>query len=581
MKSSLKEILTNKKLRELAGGRSFTRGEEYFKAEAVASLTERNDKISANVEGSDMYTVKLWVTSGELEYDCSCPYASDEGEFCKHCVAVGLSWLKKKPKGKSEGATIKDVGKYLQQQPVSSLVEMLMEQVMENDRLHERLLMKLARVNASGLDVKTFRKAIKKAVNSGGYVDYHKMRDYVSGIAEVLESVTDLLEEGFAAEVIQLAEYALEEIEIASTRVDDSNGALGGVQFDWQELHLDACLQAKPDPIQLARRLYEWEMKNEGELFYGAVDTYAEALGKAGIAEYRRLAEDAWQKLRPLKPGESKYTSGDNRFRLTNMMESLAKQSGNIEALVEIKKKDLSMAWDYLQIAEVYKSARKHKEALQWAEKGLEAFPEKTDSRLLDFLTDEYQHFKRPDDALKLIWQQFTENQSWAAYSLETYKKLKHHAEKAKCWPECREQALELIREQIDAKKTIKPGLYSYSFDKIDHSKLVEIFLWEKDYEAAWGEAHEGGCSNNYWLTLAQWREKKYPADAIPIYQSLAEVNINQKNNQGYEIGVQHIRKVGTLMQQIGWSERFSEYVENVRTVHKPKRNLLKLLDKL
>ena len=79
MKSSLKEILTNKKLRELAGGRSFTRGEEYFKAEAVASLTERNDKISANVEGSDMYTVKLWVTSGELEYDCSCPYASDEG----------------------------------------------------------------------------------------------------------------------------------------------------------------------------------------------------------------------------------------------------------------------------------------------------------------------------------------------------------------------------------------------------------------------------------------------------------------------------------------------------------------------
>ena len=97
------------------------------------------------------------------------------------------------------------------------------------------------------------------------------------------------------------------------------------------------------------------------------------------------------------------------------MMESLAKQSGNIEALVEIKKKDLSMAWDYLQIAEVYKSARKHKEALQWAEKGLEAFPEKTDSRLLDFLTDEYQHFKRPDDALKLIWQQFTENQSWAA----------------------------------------------------------------------------------------------------------------------------------------------------------------------
>lgn len=373
MKTELKSILTKETLRQYAGGRSYERGEAYYDEGVVSSLVERNGKLTATVRGSENYSVKLWADDDGLGYTCSCPLAQGEGEFCKHCVAVGLAWLKGGAKGKDtkgKGVTIADVEAYLRQQSMPALVELLMEQVTENERLRERLLMKVARANETGIDLGTFRKAIKKAVKTGGYVDYYEMSSYADGIADALESITDLLKEGYAEEVIQLSEFALEEIEKALQEVDDSSGELGSVHEDWQTLHHDACVQAKSDPVPLARRLYEWEMTGDGDTFFGAVDTYADVLGEAGIAEYRRLAEAAWAKLHALKPGQNQSSFAGNRFRLTRMMESLARQSGDIEALVAIKKKDLSASYHYLQIAEIYRDARKYKDALAWAEKG-------------------------------------------------------------------------------------------------------------------------------------------------------------------------------------------------------------------
>ena len=71
-------------------------------------------------------------------------------------------------------------------------------------------------------------------------------------------------------------------------------------------------------------------------------------------------------------------------------METLAKQSGNVEELVAVKSRDLSLAWHFLEIAEIYRNAKNRDMALEWAERGLAAFPVRTDSRLRDFLIEEY-----------------------------------------------------------------------------------------------------------------------------------------------------------------------------------------------
>lgn len=63
-------------------------------------------------------------------------------------------------------------------------------------------------------------------------------------------------------------------------------------------------------------------------------------------------------------------------------LENIAELSGDVEALVAVKLRDLSDAWHYLGIAEIYRKHRQRDQVLEWAERGVQAFPNKADDRL-------------------------------------------------------------------------------------------------------------------------------------------------------------------------------------------------------
>ena len=469
--------------------------------------------------------------------------------------------------------TKNDVRVYLDGQDKHALVDLLMERAAEDDRLRQRLLMKTAKKAPKRLGLATFRRAIDEAVDVGEFVDYRGAFGYASGIEEVIDSVEDLLKDGHNAEVIELTEHALEAVEDAMGAVDDSDGDLGGVLERLQELHHSACKKAKPDVEELAERLFEWELDTDYDIFYGAAATYADVLGTKGLAVYRKLAERAWKKVPALGPGSDDPHKYGKRFRITNIMETLARQSGDVEALVAIKGRDLSLAYGYLQIAEIYRDARKHDLALEWAERGVKAFPERTDSRLREFLATEYHRRNRHDDAMALMWAEFVERPS-----LERYRNLKSHADRAGQWPTWRDQALGFLRETI-ARAKQDASKQRWAWSRTDHSELVSIFLWEGDVDTAWREAKEGGCSNGLWLTLAAKRQKDHPDEALPVYQSQVEPTLNRKNNDAYREAIGLLKKVRGLMIQLGQESEFTRYVESVRAAHKPKRNFMKLLD--
>ncbi len=75
--------------------------------------------------------------------------------------------------------------------------------------------------------------------------------------------------------------------------------------------------------------------------------------------------------------------------------------------LVAIKAKDLSSGYRYLGIAEILTKSKRHDEALDWAERGLRAFPDRPQDGLRDFLVAAYLKRKRNDEALQLTWIQF------------------------------------------------------------------------------------------------------------------------------------------------------------------------------
>jgi uncharacterized Zn finger protein len=562
--SDLVENLTRDVMLELAGETYFERGEGYHRGGHVHDLVEHGGIVVAKVVGTEDYRVRLWA-GDDLAYSCDCPLGLD-GEFCKHCVAAGLAWLEGDFSEDASGgsATMDDVQKYLEDQEKALLVRIVMEQAMEDRGLRERLLLRASRMG--GLHLAAFRRAVDDAVDFDDYSD--SPWDQTRVIQNVIGAIAELLEEGFAAEVVELSEYALAKIEgIGDYAVD------GTIYTILEDLHHEACKRAKPDPAALAKRLFEWELGGAYYTFFDAVNTYADVLGDSGLAEYRRLAEKEWADVPALGPDpENRPRYYGKRERLAHIMQTLAYRSGDVESLVAVKSKDLSTALSYLEIARIYKQAGDDEKALEWAEEGAWVFPGGGHSDLRRFLADEYHDRGRHEEAMDLIWTGFAEEPR-----LDGYEELKAHADRAGTWEHWRTKALDFLREEIAREKQESKG--SYLSRPVDSSRLVEILLWEGSVEEAWREAKEGGCSDQVWLNLAARREEVYPEDSLAIYQERIEPLVNRTNNKAYRDAYELLIRVRELTRRLGREPEFEEYVELLRLEYKRKRNFIKLLD--
>jgi uncharacterized Zn finger protein len=576
-------VISLRELKRLATTRSFARGEAYFKDGRVHGLAVNEGTCTAIVSGQDEYCVTLSSTGGEIDYSCDCPIGL-EGEFCKHLVAVGLASLDPAPESKGKPSKRKgrvskdDLRAYLERQDKDTLIAMLAREAMENRNLRDRLLLEAAQSNPAGLDITAYRRSIASATQTDGFVDYHSAYDYTRRILQVTESIAALLNRGYAPAVIELTEYALAQLETAIGEMDDSDGYMNDILPELQNLHHRACLDARPEPCALARRLFAWEMMSDWEIFYGTAATYADVFGAEGLAEYRRLAESEWAKIRPLNPGDKEDVRSTRRFRITRMMEALARQLEDTDSLVEIKRRDLSDAYSFIKIAEIYREAGQHDKALDWAEQGIKSFP-RADSRLVEFLAVEYHRRSRHDDAMTLIWNQFVE---WPF--LKNYQELKAHALKVRPdpdWPAWRDKALTHLRGVIEKEKQAeKTSKNHWDWARhADNSRLVEVFLWEKRYDEAWQEASAGGCSSGLWLRVAAAREDKHPGDAVPIYKEMIGPTLKQANNAAYEEAVKLLQKIRELMGRLDRVTEFEDYLGVLRVEYKRKRNFIKLLD--
>lgn len=595
MKPALSVCLNEKSLRQIAGSVYFQRGQGYFHEGLVHNLIEHEGTVTAKVSGNDEYRVKLWIEGKDLDYSCSCPLGSD-GAFCKHCVAVGLAWISEQKDGSNgfsskkgtskPSSPMKDLEFFLKNKEKDSLIEIIMKQALEDDHFRDQLLMQAAKKSPKGFNEEAYRRAIDNAIQTDYFVDYSSVYDYAQPIEEVMLSVESLIDAGHAGEAVELTEYFLVHLERTLQSIDDSSGTIGNIIHSLQEIHLNACKESKPDPEALAKRLFQMELNSDFDLFYGGAKIYADILGENGLRHYRKLAEAAWAKVPALGPGDEKLRYEGKRSNITHIMETLAEMSGDSEDMIRILSHDLSHSYNYLKIAEIYKKNRQFDKALEWAEKGLKAFPDRPDSRTRDFLAEEYHRRGLFEDEMGLMWAEFTDQPE-----LDNYRKLKKHADNLPStkngtssseshWFYWREKAPCFIRDDI-AKDKKKESQSSWWGLRTDHSLLVEIFLWEKDGEAAWKEAREGGCSKELWLRLAEKREEKYPTDSIEVYKRQIEPTVNQKNNLAYEEATCFLHRIGKLMTGLGQKETFSTYVESLRTAHKPKRNFIKLLERI
>jgi uncharacterized Zn finger protein len=575
--SGLDSLITCDLLREMARDATYARGYAYAQEGRVQEVSVQDGVLSARVEGREPYRVRLFRQGDRLEFDCTCP-VGNELRFCKHCVAAGLAWLM--AQGTALGAeaagaapredSLARIGAFLNGLDAPALRELLLAEARVDGDLRERLLLREAAQDADPAAAGRLRAAIDRATATDGFVDYDDTYAFAGRVADVVDGLAALADVNPAA-VVELAEHAIRRVEEALNDVDDSGGAVGDVLGGLLELHFQVCMEARPDPVDLAGRLFEAELESSYDSFSGAAERYAEVLGDPGLAEYRRLAQPLWDGLPPLGPGERDPDGRRDRFAITQMMEAIARADGDLAEQVAVLSRNLSSAYAFLQIAELYREAGDHEAAMEWARRGLDAFPGNPDHRLELFLADEHHRRDEHAQAVELVWAGFARGPS-----LERYQLLHEHAGRARTWPAWRERALSALREEAEG---LRERQRVFGGDRMNaHSALVRVFLWEEDVEGAWREAAEGGCSDELWLRLAQAREAAHPADALQVYLRQVDAILVSTGERAYAEAVRLLPRVREIMQRVG--EDFGRYVAGLREAHKRRRKLVEMLDR-
>jgi hypothetical protein len=232
----------------------------------VKSLAVTVGVLKAVVKGNRAYQVRLKAVAGRLEGDCSCPVGQD-GDFCKHCVAVGLAWLGSgaKPeanlKDGGRGATVGDLRSYLAGLEKSELVDLVMGKTQDDDRWRRSLTLRAAGKGGGRADLDVYKNALDEALDADDFIGWDEVFDYATGVEDAVSSIAGLLKKGRADEVIELCEYAIAGVERAMENVDDSDGSMGtilarrpwrGDCSRWKWKQNIVLFPARPKPIGLS-----------------------------------------------------------------------------------------------------------------------------------------------------------------------------------------------------------------------------------------------------------------------------------------------------------------------------------------
>ena len=584
----LSDALTLTEVESLADRKTFARGKAYFHEGAVSRLEREESAVRANVQGTHRYRVELGVgDDGELTYECDCP-VGDDGIFCKHAVAVALSWLENsgeeafhadeisprptRPKRKTNEELIQE---YVSTLSEEALRDLILQAAERDTTLRDSLLFAARTANVD--DLPSIRTAVRQATRVSGPLDWREASAYGDGLLSLAAMLRQRLTGPHAAHVVELAEIAIAEAEKSLEQIDDSSGNVMPAIQQLAAVHLDACMQTKPDAIKLAERLFRYQTEGVWDTFDNVLPAYAAPLGEAGISRYRELLENEWGKLPALVPSPDYRRSFDShRMRLENAISALAELDANVDALIRIRSKDLSSPHRYLLVAELCAKHGRYDDGLTWAKAGLAISDKRASEGLLGFCVKEYLRRSEFAAADEYEWQHFELHPTANAYSL-----LVDIAKTTGSYEATRTRALEFLWSRVKGEEASGKSKRNV-WETPTRTELVKLFLAECDNERAWDAFKGGPVAIEMWATVAAVRGKTHPRDAIALYHRLLPVAAeNGTRNARYDEAFDVVKAVRRLRSGLGDEATFADELATIRQTYRAKRNFIKLLQAL
>ena len=151
--------------------------------------------------------------------------------------------------------------------------------------------------------------------------------------------------------------------------VDDSDGYMGDSGTGWRTSTTEPAKKPGRSLLHWPPDCFIGNCTTASMCFFEAVFRYADILGPKGMEAYRKLASAEWKKVPARTANEPDVRLGE-AFPDYSYHGNLARLSHDPEALVAVMSRDLSHAYSYLRIAEIYYETGQHDKALEWAEQG-------------------------------------------------------------------------------------------------------------------------------------------------------------------------------------------------------------------
>ncbi|GAB4375734.1 MAG: hypothetical protein Kow0062_15130 [Acidobacteriota bacterium] len=572
------------------------RAEVYVEEGRVEEVWVDGDAVRAHVSGSSAtpYHAVIRLHEGELEAECSCPYARGT---CWHVGAM-LMTLASDPqlverlerqadrevRGSGPGpVVVPAAGAGDDEEPEGQGARepsggtSVPEQ--EREKLEERLLAipkhHLARVLADlavtdpvvssriatlapdpvDLDLRLFRQAASAALRPGRHLGRFDVPRVAADVREVVRSVGRMLASGHPERGLELIQEIAWETWRRMEDADDRDGVLGSLVHEillewvkgWSEIE-------GRDRTQIARQLFAWLVEDAGAATSRLVVEARQALGPAGLTELRRLLEPALEERKARRAtgegGVDAFAHDDPvASRLASALREVAEALGDLDGFLALCRPDGGDGHAVLLAANRLVHEGRLEAALEWVTRGLPASAGSDRAALEDLRIKLLVHLDRRREAAEAAWQAFLREPGGASFR----RLVESVGETTRA--DWRKRALEAVEAGADATALVDVIVAAEEAERLAHRLETAPEFVLSASSRSLGQA-------------ARLLARRYPEASARIETDLAERILRDGDSRRYDRVLEHLRRAQSLLETSGQAAAWNETLARLRRAH-------------
>ncbi|MCK5802988.1 MAG: hypothetical protein KAI66_09160 [Lentisphaeria bacterium] len=398
---------------------------------------------------------------------------------------------------------------------------------------------------------------IEDALMPGCFIDYNASWDFVHGLEAVAEKLPKLVAKGEAARACEFYEMLLAGCYEKVEEIDDSSGDLG---MFFEELFCDwvrARQKAGCDAAETVELTLNWMRSDDYGFFYDIESNLGKAFDARGYKLLCRNFQTRFEKA-------FAAVSEPRPERLSEFPWEVRKPAGSLKKLYAAKNRiddfiTLSECVgvtpkDCEQIAELYASRKRDREALVWVERGAAlngeySWGNESAYGLTHLRQELLQRLGRGDEALTSAWAEFQKYP--CDHSYDTLMQYVPDSERA-AW---HRKAVEQAREG-------------------SLTGFVQICTatkeWELLAERVLAESHEALVGESHYTTepAAEGLAEGHPDAAAKLHHALGLRIVDAKKSKYYDAALGHFRQARRLYIEAGMHDEWQILVQSVRERH-------------